>query len=479
MDVPAAKDPLTFDAARSAASPPLAASPSELFVEITTHCNLRCPHCPRESDEGILSGASVAHLKREHFPRVAEAMRAAAAVHTCGLGEPTLHHGLEELCRLARAAGHALAIRTNGVRLSPELAARLADAGAGAIHVSIDGGSPETFARLRPPADPARVLANLTHLVRSGRVGVVVHTLLTPETLRELPALVAELARIGVRTVSAAPRAGTSVAPEDLAPSRQRAAEAGIRFEFATATPGAAEPGAAAGPGLLGDLPATSRREAANEAPPVRALCMRPFTTAYVASDGRIGACENGLHRLGSIATQTVADAFSGRAFEELRRKMTDGVVPPECRSCVLAGAAKPHPSASPPVEPRLFELSAFGEARVRATPELSVDVSPLVRKKGAATIPVDALVRLRASRPRRVRVGLEWRANGAREWLSPPRIEELPAGLVRDVHLDAPVPPALDGADGLALRFLVEDAATGRVLVDETHAVAAAAKKG
>ncbi len=118
--------------------------------------------------------------------------------------------------------------------------------------------------------------------------------------------------------------------------------------------------------------------------------------------------------------------------------------------------------------------VAALGDLRA-----LGVDVSPLVRKKGAATIPVDALVRLRASRPRRVRVGLEWRANGAREWLSPPRIEELPAGLVRDVHIDAPVPPALDGKTGLALRFLVEDAATGRVLVDETHAVAAAGKPG
>ena len=454
--------------------------PVELFVEISTHCNLRCPHCPRESDEGILSGRTIAHLKPAWFPRVSSAMRTAYAVHACGLGEPTLHHGLEELCRLAREAGHALAIRTNGVRLGADRARSLADAGLAEVHVSIDGGTPETFTRLRPPADPARVLSNLGALVATGRLGVVVHAMLTEETAAELPALLAELERAGVRRVTAAPRAGTTIAPDATRAASERAAASGIHFRVIDApwTSVPVEPAAGAGPGMLGDLPATSRLPLPDDEPPLRAMCARPFTTAYVAADGRIGTCENGLHRLGSLATQTVAEAFAGRAFEDLRARMRDGVVPPECRACVCAGRRV---APREDVEPAIFELSAPGEARVRSLPDVSVEVSPIVRKPGAATVPVDVHVQQRAPRPRRVRVAMEWRAaaGGAREWLAPPRLEELPAGFARDVHIDAPVPAALDANGGLAIRFLVEDAATGRVLVDETHAVAVAAKKG
>jgi len=452
------------------------AEPLELFLEITTHCDLRCPRCPRETDEEILSGRTVAHLDAGRLDRLEGAMLAAFALHACGLGEPVLHRGLPEIARKAREAGHALAIRTNGVRLGPERAAALADAGVGEIHVSIDGGTPASFARDRAPADPERVHSNLAALVALGRVPVVVHTVVSEETLSELPSLVDALSLADVKRLTAAPRVGGRAPSLDFAAARVRARERGIEFsvlEEPREGPGAREP---AGPGLLGDLPATSRVDA----PPaggavLRALCARPFGAAYVSAGGRVGPCENGLHALGSLAAGTVKDAFAGRAFEALRRKMLDGVVPPECRACVRLGrrATSAPGIAFEPIEPRLFELSAAGEPRVRRAAELSIEVSPILRKKGSRAVPVDAYVRLRADRARRVRVALEWRAGGEREWLSPPRLEEIPAYFGHDVHIDAEVPAALDGrGGGLFLRFLVEDAATGGVLVDETHPV-------
>ena len=66
--------------------------PSKLFVEVTTRCNLRCAMCVKQAPgQGLVDGDMTAAT----FERLAPAFPFLEALVLNGIGEPTLHRGLE------------------------------------------------------------------------------------------------------------------------------------------------------------------------------------------------------------------------------------------------------------------------------------------------------------------------------------------------------------------------------------------------
>src|SRR5262249_7564138 len=205
----------------------------------------------------------------------------------------------------------------------------LLESGVGEIVVSIDGATEETFQALRPPADLERVMANLARAAREGGRKIGVHAMVTRESAKELRALLERIADAGVRRLTACPRVEASVgaavpssapppAPLDSNGVRDEAESRGVEFRWLRTEPVGARllPSETAGPGLLGDLPATARIASPEpEGAPLRALCPRPFTSVYVRADGRVGTCAHGQHHLGDLATQSLDEIFAGPAF--------------------------------------------------------------------------------------------------------------------------------------------------------------------
>ncbi len=103
--------------------------PSKLFVEVTTRCNLRCAMCVKQAPgQGLVEGDMTA----ETFARLGPAFPHLEALVLNGIGEPTLHRGLEGFiaaAKLAMPASGWVGFQTNGQLLGRRRADSLVAAG--------------------------------------------------------------------------------------------------------------------------------------------------------------------------------------------------------------------------------------------------------------------------------------------------------------------------------------------------------------
>jgi len=124
----------------------------DLRVSLTPECNMRCPYCMpashfprgygRETRADLLDFDSIVRVVRAAVPLGLRKVRLTG-------GEPLLRPDVEKLvAQLATVAGvEDIALSTNGLLLAPR-AAGLARAGLQRVNVSLDGITPEVFARM-------------------------------------------------------------------------------------------------------------------------------------------------------------------------------------------------------------------------------------------------------------------------------------------------------------------------------------------
>jgi uncharacterized radical SAM superfamily Fe-S cluster-containing enzyme len=123
--------------------------PTQVGIELTQRCNLKCPVCfmssKREDDE----------LSAEDFRPVFETIVANAGsqvgVNLTG-GEPTVRADLPEIVRIGRETGiSAIEISTNGLVIARDEAYldALAEAGISGIYLQFDGVTPEPYLATR------------------------------------------------------------------------------------------------------------------------------------------------------------------------------------------------------------------------------------------------------------------------------------------------------------------------------------------
>ncbi len=111
---------------RSPASRP---TPSKLYVEVTSRCNLTCGMCVKQTPG---SGIKEGDLSLPAFEALAPALPHVKALVLNGIGEPLLHPQLETFIRIAKPILPAhgwVGFQTNGLLLDYRRAAALADAG--------------------------------------------------------------------------------------------------------------------------------------------------------------------------------------------------------------------------------------------------------------------------------------------------------------------------------------------------------------
>lgn len=118
-----------------------------LRVSLTDACNLRCIYC---MPEDIVFRPPASLLQDDEILTL---VRVAASLGVDKIrltgGEPTVRRGVVELVRNIKAIPgiKTVAMTTNGIKLA-ELARPLAEAGLGAVNISVDSLDPEKFRRI-------------------------------------------------------------------------------------------------------------------------------------------------------------------------------------------------------------------------------------------------------------------------------------------------------------------------------------------
>lgn len=135
-----------------------------IYLEPTNACNLTCRTCVRNVWQEPSGWMSVAT-----FDRIVTAIGVITPrplVFFGGFGEPLGHPRIVEMVAAVRQAGAPVELITNGILLTPQMTADLAQAGLNCIWVSIDGASSQSYTDVRLGDALPLVIENLSALSR-------------------------------------------------------------------------------------------------------------------------------------------------------------------------------------------------------------------------------------------------------------------------------------------------------------------------
>jgi len=339
--------------------------PLQLFLEITSRCNLRCAKCGLNYDPARQTSQN---LSTDFLSELSSLYESAIEVETFGYGEMFLHPELRPLVELLKRCGCRVAGVTNGTRIGPEETRWLVAAGYDELTFSIDGATQETMHRLRG-ADLSQIFGVLAALKqekeaqRADRPRVVVNFVAQKDNFHELPELARILGGLGVFFLGVNPLHHFS-GPIDaygklydefrLANVERHAFEAAVRkaeqiarangiefashvdldFEWRTesARPASrvpAEPSEPRGPSSSEVTPSSTLP---------RNYCVYPWTTLYVAANRSTKVCcyMSAEENLGTVRSgEDVLQVWSGKRLGEIRAAISEGRVHRACRVCV------------------------------------------------------------------------------------------------------------------------------------------------
>jgi hypothetical protein len=146
--------------------------PSRLYIECTAACNVSCFEACCAPETGITRTRQAGMLDFDLFTRVVdEAAPSLVRIDFFNYGEAFLHKRAVEMCEYIKSRHpHVyLYTSTNGLALSEEQARRLVHSGIDEVTFSIDGATPDTYARYRQRGRFDVAMRNLRAMVEEKR----------------------------------------------------------------------------------------------------------------------------------------------------------------------------------------------------------------------------------------------------------------------------------------------------------------------
>jgi radical SAM protein with 4Fe4S-binding SPASM domain len=321
--------------------------PRELQIEVTGSCNLRCKMCLVSYRPAL--GRREGSLSLQTFGMLLDANPQLERVTVQGLGEPLLAPGLFEMVDLAAGRGIQVGFNTNGMLLTADRADRLVRVGLAWLHISLDGARAETYEAIRGGGDFSQVVRNIKALVavkrklRTTSPRLQLNFVAMRRNVEELPELVGLVADWGLErlwvqnlshTFDDTDSSGTYrgirrfAAQEALWSADDRELVSRI-FDVARAEADRLEV-----PLRLPRLeePARTSRPAGQPG------CDWPWTSAYVAHDGKVQPCcmVMGSDRatLGNLSTNSFLEIWNGEQYQAFRQALKTDKPPTVCRGC-------------------------------------------------------------------------------------------------------------------------------------------------
>jgi radical SAM protein with 4Fe4S-binding SPASM domain len=178
--------------------PPQDRKPYLVGWEITSQCNLSCPHCFSAAAKRPHNEMDTAECKNV----IDDLAQLGVSIIGWTGGEPLLREDLEELIDYARQKGIKSNITTNAVLLDRKRAASLVRAGNRAVQISLDGSTPERNWRMRRATEEQfYLIIDAMRICRELNVRLFMATLLGQENLDDAPEMIKLAKREGVESV--------------------------------------------------------------------------------------------------------------------------------------------------------------------------------------------------------------------------------------------------------------------------------------
>jgi mycofactocin radical SAM maturase len=170
-------------------------APICLTWELTYACNLSCVHCLSSSGRRDPAELSTAECKRV----IDELERMQVFYVNIGGGEPTVRSDFWELVDYATAHHVGVKFSTNGLKISPEIAARLAGSDYIDVQISLDGATAEVNDAVRGAGSYEMALRAMQHLADAGFAGFKISVVMTRHNVGQLDAFKAIADRFGAQ----------------------------------------------------------------------------------------------------------------------------------------------------------------------------------------------------------------------------------------------------------------------------------------
>lgn len=270
-----------------------------ISLELTNHCNLKCPYCANPT---LIRPKSYIEwpLLEKIVDECAERKYNLAWLH--GVGEPLLWDRLEETISLIKRKGAGDgSFGTNGTLLRPARVKRLLDAGLESIYVSIDTLDPKLYAN-----------------TRGGKLDIIVRN------IKDMIEVVPSTFQI---TVALMNHKDQTITEKNIAQFHEVFGHhANVRTNLVVNQ-------------LFPSAPEDFRSN--GDAQKVQG-CGSPLNYVFIALDGRVAVCcmdQEVLHSLGNVAERSIHDIWFDASNQTTFRNIALGVF--ECPSvctdkCVL-----------------------------------------------------------------------------------------------------------------------------------------------
>lgn len=157
-------------------------SPICLTWELTYACNLSCVHCLSSSGRRDPNELTTEECKRV----IDELQRMQVFYVNIGGGEPTVRPDFWEL--LDYATDHQVGVKfsTNGIKITPEIAKRLAASDYVDVQISLDGATAEINDHVRGPGSYATAIRALSNLSEAGFKDFKISVVMTRQNVDQL-----------------------------------------------------------------------------------------------------------------------------------------------------------------------------------------------------------------------------------------------------------------------------------------------------
>lgn len=317
--------------------------PLRLQVEVTNRCNINCIMCSRHKNP-----LQLGDMSPDLYDKVVAISEHAQETILFGYGEPIVSKAFYEL--LPRLRSSRFVFYTNGLIMTPRLLDRILSEARPKLHslvFSIDGGTAETYNRIREQSSYEKVMENLAAMVeyrkaKGLKYSIPVEFVAMRDNVRELPALFEQLDRAGADRLDVS---HLVVWDEELRDQSLFYHQDLCREAFAEVA------AVAKGRRLHLDLPY------AFGAPPSQELpsCPLPWRYVMVSFEGDVRACcfAPDVLTMGSLNAEPFGEIWHNQKYRELRRSLSGGKGFPCCLTC----EARFHYAASPDDEATYIKL--------------------------------------------------------------------------------------------------------------------------
>ncbi len=312
--------------------------PTDLQVEVTSRCNLRCSAClithQKLAPDADLTLADW-HTIVDDLPHLA---RVAFQLN----GEPLLCRDVFAMIQDAVSRGAHTVMNTNGTLLDERRCQELLQSGLHELRISLDGVRPETVQRMAGADIVEKVKQGIRTMVKlrgeRSRPRISLWMVATRLNIAELPELVQLAADLGVEEVYTQRLVLTGHGVATRAHSLHGRDGAVLQEVVARAEAVAATTGVALR--ASGRQPILASFAVPDDPHPHRG-CWRPWRSAVVTASMRVLPCCISTFvepyadmELGNLRTQTWPEVWNGAPYRRLRSGLLDGPPNPECRDC-------------------------------------------------------------------------------------------------------------------------------------------------